>query len=118
MTNNLTNEELLALIEQKKDILTLCEGKRDVIALHALGFTNVRELNAALYKVVEGIEKGTCIQILTDLDSEGKKLYSVLSSDLKQRGVHIDNELREALFRTELRQIEGLTRFIAKRPTE
>lgn len=107
-------DELLELIEKKKNISTVVEGKRDVEALKKLGFTKLMELNAPLYTIVEHFEKGEIVQLLTDLDSEGKKLYSYLSSDLKQRGVHIDNELREFLFKTQVRQIEGLDSYIQR----
>jgi 5S rRNA maturation endonuclease (ribonuclease M5) len=112
LKNSSDTQELLELIERKKHLLTICEGKRDVAALKRLGFTDVIELDAALYKIVERFGKKTIVQILTDLDAEGKRLYSKLSSDLKQRGVHVDNELREALFKTQLRQVEGLYSYI------
>lgn len=105
-------ETVLDIIAEKKDLPTICEGKRDVIALRKLGFTHIIELDGPLYKVVERFEKKSRVQILTDLDAEGKKLYSMLAHDLKQRGVHVDNELRDALFQTDLRQIEGLTTFL------
>ena len=102
------NLELLELIGRKKELPTICEGKRDAAALKRLGFTRIIVLNAPLYAIVERFDKKQRVQVLTDLDSEGRKLYSKLSSDLKQRGVYVDNELREALFRTQVRQIESL----------
>jgi 5S rRNA maturation endonuclease (ribonuclease M5) len=106
--------ELLDLLERKRTTLALVEGKRDVAALHAFGFTQVRSLDGPLYRVVEGFEKGETVQLLVDLDREGKKLYAALKADLTQRGVRIDDELREALFKTELRQIEGLDTYLAE----
>ena len=89
----IAKQEFFDLISRKKDLPTICEGKRDVAALKQLGFTRIIELNAPLFAVVERFEKKERVQILTDLDAEGKRLYSRLSSDLKQRGVHVDNEL-------------------------
>lgn len=107
-------EELLALLAEKKELPTIVEGKKDVAALRAFGFTHLIPLETrALYQVVELFDKASRVQILTDLDSEGKKLFAKLRADLSQRGVHIDNELREALFRTELRQIEGLVSYLS-----
>lgn len=107
-------ETVLELLERKKDLLTIVEGKNDVAALRTFGFTNIIELTGKpLYAVVELVEKGATVQLLTDLDSEGKKLFSMLRADLTQRGVHIDNELRDALFKTQLRQIEGLDSYVA-----
>ncbi len=107
-----TQEQILLLIAQKKDLLTICEGKRDLAALRKLGFTNVRELNRPLYEIVELVEKGRTVQLLVDLDSEGKKLFSKLRADFSQRGVHIDNALRDMLFKTQLRHIEGLDSYL------
>ena len=108
-----TAEDVLELVEKKKDILTIVEGKWDKIALQDLGFTNIVMCERlALYKVVELVEKGSCVQILTDLDAEGKKIYARLNSDFKQRGVYVDNELRELLFKTQLRQIEGIVSYL------
>lgn len=106
---------LLELLEKKKDVLTIVEGKNDALALRAFSFTSIVELTGKpLYAVVELIEKGATVQLLTDLDSEGKKLFSQLRADLTQRGVRIDNELRDALFKTQLRQIEGLTAYLRR----
>lgn len=108
-----TKEELLELIDEKKHILTICEGKRDVFALRRLGFTNIRELDGPIYKVVESIEKGARIQLLVDFDEHGRGLYSRLNHEFRQRGVHIDNELREALFTTGVQHVEGLDSYFA-----
>lgn len=110
---HVSKEDIISLIDHKKHLPTICEGKRDLIALRKLGFTNVRELNKALYAVVEDYDKASSVQLLVDLDEEGRKLYAQLSSDFKQRGVRVDNELRELLFRTTLRHIEGLDSFLA-----
>ena len=110
-----SRQDVFEHIERKRDVLTICEGKRDVLALRRLGFSRVQEIDRPLYEVVERIEKGSTVQLLTDLDAEGKKLFSRLNSDLRQRGVRIDNELRELLFRTDLRQIEGLDTWLQRR---
>jgi len=108
-------DALLELLELKKNVLTIVEGKNDARALRSFGFTNIIELTQKpLYVVVESIEKGATVQLLTDLDSEGKKLFSQLRADLTQRGVRIDNELRDALFKTQLRQIEGLDAYVRR----
>jgi 5S rRNA maturation endonuclease (ribonuclease M5) len=104
--------ELQALIERKRDVPAVCEGKKDVAALRELGFSVIIELDRPLYAVVERFEKGSTVQLLVDLDAEGKKLFALLRADLTHRGVHIDNELREALFRTPVRQIEGLASYL------
>jgi 5S rRNA maturation endonuclease (ribonuclease M5) len=114
-----TRDELLELLVAKKNLLTIVEGSWDKRALAEFGFSHIVMCEGlALYQVVELVEKGSRVQILTDLDAEGRKLYARLSSELRQRGVHVDDELREALFRTQLRQIEGLVHFLDRMATE
>lgn len=110
---NPSRDDILDMLEQKKDVLTVVEGTWDRKALEAFGFSTIIMCERlALYKVVEIVEKGSRVQILTDLDAEGKKIYARLRSDFKQRGVFVDDELRELLFRTQLRQIEGLKNYL------
>lgn len=93
------------------DVLVIVEGKKDRAALQKLGIKNIAELSKKpVYQIVEQIANSSkeCV-ILTDLDSEGKELYSKLNSGLQKYGVKIDNRLRNFLFRnTKLRQIEGI----------
>ncbi len=106
-------EEIIAKIRSKPAIV---EGIKDKKALEALGFKNIIVLNSRpIYKVVEGI-KSKEVMILTDLDKEGKKLYSQLSEELSRNGIKIDNRFRNYLFKnTKLRQIEGLAKYLNRR---
>jgi len=106
---------MFKLVESKKDVRAIVEGKRDLISLRKLGFTRVEELDGALYEVVERFEKGETVQLLVDLDVEGAKLYKKLRADLTQRGVRIDDDIRSTLFGTPVRHIEGLAGWIARR---
>ena len=106
-------EEILALIEKEKAFLVIVEGKKDRAALEKLGFSNVIILNKPLYEVVEKINAKRVL-VLTDLDKEGKQIYAKLKKDLNKLGVVVDDRLRNLLFKTELRQIEGLTRYLKK----
>jgi len=106
-------EEFQDLIDKiiTSDILVIVEGKKDKIALEKLGINNIIELNKKpIFQIVEEISNSNeeCI-ILTDLDKEGKQLYSKLNSDLQRHGIKVNNKLREFLFKnTKLRQIEGI----------
>jgi 5S rRNA maturation endonuclease (ribonuclease M5) len=107
-------QELLDKIRQK-NLLVVVEGLKDVRALNALGITNIISLKKPLYAVVEDIaDIAKEVVLLTDLDEEGKKLYHVLSCDLQKHGVKIDNKLRELLFKTPIRHVEGLAGFLAR----
>lgn len=110
-------EELQELIDEIKNFNTLVivEGKKDRVALQRLGIRNIAELSKKpLFKIVEEISYSNeeCI-ILTDLDREGRQLYSKLNSNLQKNGVKVNNKFREFLFRnTKLRQIEGITSYL------
>jgi 5S rRNA maturation endonuclease (ribonuclease M5) len=107
-SNFIMVENLQSLLDLVKSLPAIVEGKRDRAALEHLGFTDIHTLDSPVYKVIERFDKGDTVQILTDLDAEGKRLYARLRHEFAQRGVRIDNRLREALFKTDLSHIEGL----------
>ena len=108
-------EELEKLKQASKNKIIVVEGPKDKKALESLGVKHIIVLRKPLYLVAEYIEKSgkDCI-LLLDLDKTGKRLYSILNHDLNQFGVRIDNRFREFLFRTRLRQIEGINRYFEK----
>jgi len=65
----------------------------------------------AIYEIIEDIGDKE-VAVLTDLDPKGRELYSRLKNILSRRGVKINNRLRELLFRTKLRHIEGLATYL------
>ncbi|MEM4239709.1 MAG: toprim domain-containing protein [Candidatus Woesearchaeota archaeon] len=99
----------------------IVEGPKDKAALRKLGLENVIYLRGKpLFEVVEWIASMTdeCM-ILTDLDREGKKLYSVLRAELQKHGVKIDDKFRNFLFKeTDLRQIEGLYNYVQRQNSQ
>ncbi|MBN1502011.1 toprim domain-containing protein [Candidatus Woesearchaeota archaeon] len=109
-------EELLEQLTKLRNSnrLVIVEGKKDKACLEKFDIIKVQTLKEPIYKVVEEISKESKeVVILTDLDSEGKKLFSKLRRHLQEHGVTIDNQFREFLFKkTKLRQIEGLARYI------
>jgi len=107
-------QELLDELEEIKDKPVIVEGLNDRKALEELGFTNVYTLDGPLYEAVEAFEDEDEVVILTDLDKAGKKIYGVLAKGLAKRGVKVDKKIRELLFHTELRQIEGLRHYIER----
>ena len=119
-------EDLQKHIELIKEynIPVIVEGYKDKKALVSLGIDPKRVFTLfrrALFKVVEDIvyRKEKSVIILTDLDSEGKKLYSRLKRDLCERGVYIDKKFRNFLFKhTSLRQIEGLKNYLERNDLE
>ncbi len=100
---------------RERDTLVVVEGRKDAASLKSLGITHVMSLGKApLYKVAERIAaKAKDVALLTDLDREGRMLFSKLKGQLSQMGVRIDVRLRETLFRlTAVREIEGLASFL------
>lgn len=111
-------EKMFTLLESLSTLdRVIVEGPNDKASLEYFGVSRIIMVKRrAIYKIVESIPKGSHIAILTDLDSEGKKIYSMLNKEFSQRGVYIDNKLRDFLFKnTTLRQIEGLQRFVERR---
>lgn len=105
-------EALFEALEQHRDDVTIVEGVKDKRALERFGFRNVRTLNKALYKVVEELEGVEEVVILTDLDHHGRKLYHYFFHECTKRGIRVKNRLRQLLHFSELRQIEGLPRYL------
>lgn len=106
-------EEIKILRNFKKPIIV--EGKRDQLVLENLGIKSIT-LKKPLYKIIEKISEDNkeCI-ILTDLDKEGKRLFSKLQKDLEKRKVKINNRFRLFLLtKTSLKQIEGLDSYMKK----
>jgi len=109
---NLINE----IKEKYQDILIIVEGINDKMALENLGLEKIfvikkGSVSAAIEKILNsGIKK--CM-ILTDFDSEGKKLYSMIKRELVKNGIKIDDKLRKLLMKEKLSHIEGLTRFLS-----
>jgi len=99
---------------KKSNKLIVVEGKKDKKALETFGINDIYELKGPIFKNIEDISnQNKEVVILTDLDPEGKKLFSRLNSKLQEKGIKVDNSFRMFLFKeTKLRQIEGLTNYI------
>lgn len=99
-----------------KNILVVVEGYKDKRTLGKFGITNVITLKKPLYEIVEmiSLKYKECV-VLTDLDKEGKILYSRIANKLKGRGVKVRDKIRELLFETQLRQIEGLWKYLERK---
>ena len=92
----------------------IVEGPKDRDALLSFGVQNVFVLNSSV-KVVEEIASchNICV-ILTDLDREGRCLYAGLSRELRSRGIRVNDSFRHFLFKTRLRNIEGLASYVSR----
>ena len=116
-----TKEKIIRLLDtlNYEHYYFIVEGKKDEHALQTLGIKFIITLRARpLYKILDEFlalqeQLGTIkIVILTDLDTEGKKLHGKLYHLLSMQGIFIHKPLRNLLFKTPLRQIEGLATFL------
>ncbi len=110
------SEELLVELDNLKtaEKPIIVEGKKDKEALKKLSIYCVFTIKEPLFKLCENISKKyKDVIILTDLDKEGKRLYSKLKENFERNGVKVNDRFREFLFKeTTLRQIEGLNKYI------
>ncbi len=107
-------EEWLAALREER-VPIVVEGPSDRAALEAFGITTITTLSRTpLYTVVEDIGRiSKRVIILTDLDKEGKRLYSRLKQSFDRAGVQVDTLYREWLFKeTRLSHIEGLINYV------
>mgnify|MGYP001559487244 CR=1 FL=1 len=103
-----------------EDSLIIVEGKKDKLALNKLGIENVNSIKEPIYLVIEKIiDHNKEIIILTDLDKEGKKIYSKLRHEFQRYGIEINNKYRRFLIKhTKITHIEGLPTYINNNPRE
>ena len=108
-------EEFVEVLDLVLEIPVIVEGDNDAAALKELGFVDVRVLDKPPFVVAERFSKKDEVQILTDFDNEGKRLFVVLRHLLSQRGVRIDRRLRLAVKETGVSHIEDLATFVRRR---
>ena len=96
----------------KTSKLIIVEGKKDKKVLQDLGCKKIITISNSLFVTLDKVDSKDVI-ILTDLDKEGKKLYSTIKKTLQKKGIKIDNKFREFLFKeTEISHIEGLKHYL------
>ncbi len=110
------DEWICSLKKDSREKLILVEGKKDKEALVMLGIKPEAVITLkgkAMFEIAEEIVGygKECI-ILFDLDKKGKELYAKISKLLRDFGVKIDDRYRNFLFKTRLRQIEGLVSYL------
>ena len=109
-----TPEEWTAWLDRLRATeLILVEGVKDVRSLADLGIT-ATPLRGPLHEVIDRASAKNCV-LLTDLDTEGKRLHGMLKEQLTRNGVIVDDNAREFLFRTPVRHIEGLATYLRGR---
>lgn len=110
---NLMKSEFMEQLNKLRNKVIIVEGIKDKKALEKYGIAKVIVLNKPIFQLCEALSEIEEVVILTDLDKEGKKLYSKIKENLTRNGIKIDDSFREFLFKnTELTQIEGLDSYL------
>lgn len=110
-------QELISALEEAREqnLTIIVEGPNDKAALQKLGLSNILLLTKKpLYKIIDDL-LALEVVILTDLDREGRRLFSKLSRECQHNGIKVNNKLRRLLRQTPLAHIEGLATFIENR---
>lgn len=115
------NPRLRQDMDKYRDYVIIVEGKKDVAALHALGFEKVHAIHSTgtplrerIEQIIELLEKKDKVCILTDFDKKGKQLYLLIKSEMQMLGVRLDSSLRGILLKSGISHIEGLYDFMKK----
>lgn len=112
-------EDFLQWIKDVNDLELpiIVEGKDDKKALEAIGISNpiFTYHGGPYYRLVEIISDNFDeVIILTDNDKMGRSFYRKLRSEFSQRGVRINDKMREFILKSELNQIEGIVRHMRR----
>ncbi|MEM5778005.1 MAG: hypothetical protein QXD43_02260 [Candidatus Aenigmatarchaeota archaeon] len=94
--NNRDVEDLLKILNENKGKQVIVEGKRDKKVLCSLNFTKIVTINKGIYETIENLEEKEVL-ILTDFDSEGKKIAKKLNVILQHLGYKVDKETRRKI---------------------
>lgn len=112
------NSDILEEIKKLKEFKIIVEGKKDKEALLKLDVKDVICLNnRPLHSIAESLKCNECneVVILTDLDKEGKRIYSALKAEFQRKGIKVNDRFRNYLYReTKLRQIEGISGYVER----
>jgi 5S rRNA maturation endonuclease (ribonuclease M5) len=104
-------EKLLSLLKELDDKQVIVEGKRDKKVLYSLNFKKIITIDKGIYETIEMLDKEEVL-ILTDFDSEGRKIAKKLNLFLQSHGFKIDRESRRKIgllfSRLRIRKIEEL----------
>ena len=104
-------EELIDLLKENKEKQVIVEGKRDKEALCLLGFKKTITLEKGIYETSEKVNEKEVL-ILTDFDSEGRKIAKKLNIILQHLGYKIDISTRRKIglmfTKLKIRKIEEL----------
>ena len=99
--------------------IIIVEGPSDRDSLRNIGVQGIILIASTKpnVEIVDSIERGSRVIILTDWDLEGKKMGKDLSEKLKSVGIIADLEFRKKLFKVvgkDIKNIENLSSYYIK----
>ncbi|WP_051654787.1 toprim domain-containing protein [Persephonella sp. IF05-L8] len=101
-------ERLKAFSEKEKTVV-LVEGKKDKQKLEKFGISHIYSIKGKkFYDILEELENEDLVIILTDLDKQGEKISSKISSMFQREGIPVDLEFREYLKNFDIKHIEDI----------
>ncbi|WP_051654164.1 toprim domain-containing protein [Persephonella sp. KM09-Lau-8] len=101
-------ERLKAFSEKEKTVV-LVEGKKDKQKLEKFGISHIYSIKGKkFYDILEELENENLVIILTDLDKQGEKISSKISSMFQREGIPVDLEFREYLKNFDIKHIEDI----------
>jgi len=101
-------ERLKAFSEKEKTVV-LVEGKKDKQKLEKFGISHIYSIKGKkFYDILEELENEDLVIILTDLDKQGEKISSKISSMFQREGIPVDLEFREYLKNFNIKHIEDI----------
>lgn len=90
-------KELLKLLDKIKHKTVIVEGKKDKKLLYSLGFTNVITIEKGIYETAEKAVESKEVIILTDFDSEGRRIAGKLNFFLRSLRCRVDTKTRRKI---------------------
>lgn len=101
--------ERLKEFSEKEKTVVLVEGKKDKQKLEKFGISHIYSIKGKkFYDILEELENEDLVIILTDLDKQGEKISSKISSMFQREGIPVDLEFREYLKNFDIKHIEDI----------
>ncbi len=101
--------ERLKEFSEKEKTVVLVEGKNDKQKLEKFGITHIYSIKGKkFYDILEDLENEDLVIILTDLDKQGEKISSKISSMFQREGIPVDLGFRESLKNFDIKHIEDI----------
>lgn len=107
-------EKLEEIVNELQDKAVVVEGKKDVRALEALGLNHVIPINGRPLVELIPLLEGKEVVILTDFDSEGRRIAARLRRLLQGYKIRFSPRLRGKLMSLRRNRVEDLRKLASE----